>query len=79
MIWYIIGLYAAFILGGIASALMDSEEKCPRIVKGYGTCKGPEYCDHRLTTLYQAKLDMAQNAEDAEKSKEQNMWGGGSE
>ena len=74
MIWYLIGLYAAFIAGGIVGALLNPEETCPRAVKGYN-CFGDD-CDHRLTTLYQAKLDMAKAAEEAEKNKDKNLWGG---
>lgn len=69
--WYIIGLYAAFVVGGFVGAYLNPEETCPRVVKGYD-CRGNN-CDHSKVALYQAKLDMARNDEDSETK---NYWGG---
>lgn len=64
---YLIGGYVIFIIGMVCGALFNPEETCPRAVKGYNCLSNG--CDHRKSTLYQAKLDMALGAEAAEREK----------
>lgn len=72
----LVGIYIAFVVGIVVGAILNPEETCPAAVKGYN-CKG-DTCDHRKSTLYQAKLDMALGAEEDERKREreQNLWGG---
>lgn len=50
----------------------DPENSCPRVELGYN-CMG-DWCDHRKSELYRAKMTMALNREKAEK--DPNFWKG---
>lgn len=65
--------YAALIIGMVIGCLLNSEETCPRVIKGYN-CRGDETCDHSKVALYSAHLDMAKA--DESRLADDNLWGG---
>lgn len=69
MISIIIAAICGIVVG---FALPRGENTCPAVELGYD-CKGSR-CDHRLSTLYKAKMDMALH--DEEKANN-NYWNGG--
>lgn len=71
----IVAICISVVVGMLIGRFFRDDENCPRRVLGYD-CRGSR-CDHRKSELYRNMMNMALGAEERERDKHKNLWGGG--